>query len=59
LVVELNDDIGNITIENDDENDLTRTFENPFRWKCNICEFVAKSERGLKSHKTRKHENCN
>ena len=59
LVVELNDDIGNITIENDDENDLTRTFENPFSLKCNICEFVAKSERGLKSHKTRKHENCN
>ena len=56
LVVELNDDIGNITIEN--ENQLTRTFDNPFRWKCDFCEFIAKSERGLKTHITRKHEIC-
>ena len=24
----------------------------------NVCDFQVKSERGLKSHKTRKHENC-
>ena len=61
LVVELNDDIGNATIENgdDDDEDLTRTFDNPFRWRCSVCEFTAKSERGLKAHKTRKHKNCN
>ena len=57
MVVELNDDIGNITIESEDNN-LLRTFDNPFKFKCDICEFIAKSERGLKSHKTRKHENC-
>ena len=57
MVVELNDDIGNITIESEDSN-LLRTFDNPFKFKCDICEFIAKSERGLKSHKTRKHENC-
>ena len=56
MVVELNDDIGNITIESEDQ--LLRTFDNPFKFKCNICEFTAKSDRGLKSHKTRKHENC-
>ena len=56
LVVELNDDIGNITIENENENQLTRTFDNPFRWKCDFCEFIAKSERGLKTHIKRKHE---
>ena len=58
LVVELNDDIGNNTIDNEDENQLLRTFDNPFKWKCDICEFIAKSERGLKTHKARKHENC-
>ena len=58
LVVEFNDEIGNITIENEDDVQLTSTFENPFRWKCDICDFLAKSERGLKAHKTRKHENC-
>ena len=57
LVVELNDDMGNITIEND-ENTLLRTFDNPFQFKCNFCDFQAKSERGLKSQKTRKHEIC-
>ena len=57
LVVELNDDMGNITIESE-ENALLRTFDNPFQFKCNFCDFQAKSERGLKSHKTRKHENC-
>ena len=56
LVVELNDDIGNIIIEN--ENQLTRTFDNPFRWKCDFFDFIAKSERGLKTHITRKHEIC-
>ena len=54
LVVELNDDIGNITIENQ----KTRTFDNLFRWKFDFCEFIAKSERGLKTHTTRKHEIC-
>ena len=44
------------TIESEDQ--LLRTFENPFKFKCNICEFTAKSDRGLKSHKTRQHENC-
>ena len=58
LVVELNDDIGNITIENENESQLTRTFDNPFRWKCDFCDFIAKSERGLKTHITRKHEIC-
>ena len=57
LVVELNDDIGNITIESE-ENGLLRTIDNPFQFKCNVCDFRAKSERGLKSHQTRKHENC-
>ena len=57
MVVELNDDLGNITIEGE-ENNLLRTFDNPFQFKCNICDFIAKSERGLKAHKTRKHENC-
>ena len=57
LVVELNDDIGNITIESE-ENGLLRTIDNPFQFKCNVCDFQAKSERGLKSNKTRKHESC-
>ena len=50
-------DIGNITLESED-NTLLKTFDNPFKFKCDICEFIAKSERGLKSHRTRKHENC-
>ena len=37
---------------------LERTFHNP-NLKCNVCEFAAKSERGLKTHRTRKHDNCN
>ena len=57
MVVELNDDIGNMTLESED-NTLLKTFDNPFKFKCDICEFIAKSERGLKSHRTRKHENC-
>ena len=60
LVVELNDDIGNITFESED-NMLLKTFNNPVNpvgFKCDICEFAAKSERGLKTHKTRKHFNC-
>ena len=57
MVVELNDDIGNITIESEDSS-LLKTFDNPFKFKCNICEFTAKSDRGLKTHKSRKHENC-
>ena len=60
LVVELNDDIGNITFESED-NMLHKTFNNPLNpvgFKCEICEFAAKSERGLKTHKTRKHYNC-
>ena len=32
---------------------------NPFLVvKCDSCTFEAKSERGLKTHKTRKHESC-
>ena len=58
MVVELNDDIGNITIENENENQLTGTFDKPFRWKCDFCEFIAKSERGLKTLITRKYEIC-
>ena len=50
LVVEFNDEIGNITIENEDDVQLTSTFENPFKWKCNVCDFLAKSERGLISY---------
>ena len=57
MVVELNDDIGNITFESEDSS-LLKTFDNPFKFKCNICEFAAKSDRGLKTHKSRKHENC-
>ena len=57
MVVELNDDIGNLTIESEDS-PLLKTFDNPFKFKCNICEFTAKSDRGLKTHKSRKHENC-
>ena len=60
MVVELNDDIENITCESD-ENMLLRTFStpiNPVGFKCEICDFAAKSERGLKTHKTRKHCNC-
>ena len=59
LVVELNDDIGNTTIEiESEENGLLRTFDNPFQLKCNVCDFQATSERGLKSHKTRKPKSC-
>ena len=58
LAVELNDDIGNLTIENVDV-PLDQTFKNPFLgFKCDFCDFSAKSERGLKTHKTRKHINC-
>ena len=41
MVVELNDDLGNITIEGE-ENNMLRTFDNPFQFKCNICEFIGK-----------------
>ena len=58
LAVDLNDDIGNLTLDHE-ENSLEQTFKNPFLgFKCDFCEFVAKSERGLKTHKTRKHLNC-
>ena len=53
MVVELNDDIRHITIE---DSTLLKTFAIPFRFKCDICEFIAKSKRGLRSHRTRKHE---
>ena len=43
MVVELNDDIGNITMESEDNN-LLRTFDNPFNSKCDICQFIGKSE---------------
>ena len=50
LAVEFSEDIGN----------LEQTFKNPFLiFKCVVCEFVGKSERGLKTHKTRKHWNHN
>ena len=60
LVVELNDDIGNITYESED-NMLLKTFNNtlnPVDFKGNLCDFAAKLERGLKTHNTRKHDNC-
>ena len=58
LAVDLNDDIGNLTLDHE-ENSLEQTFKNPFLgFKCDFCEFVAKSERGLQTHKTRKHLNC-
>ena len=59
LAVELNDDIGNLTIESED-NSLGQTFKNPFLEgsKCDLCDFTAKSERGLKTHKLRKHWPC-
>ena len=58
LAVVLNDDIGNLTVENVDVT-LNQTFKNPFLgFKCDLCEFAAKSERGLKTHMTRKHINC-
>ena len=50
LAVEFSEDIGN----------LEQTFKNPFLiFKCVVCEFVGKSERGLKTYKTRKHWNHN
>ena len=53
LAVELNDDIGNLTVP------LDQIFKNPFlAFKCDIWDFSAKSERGLKTHKTRKHIIC-
>ena len=58
MAVEFSDDIGKLTPEED--KNLEQTFKNPFLiFKCDICEFVGKSERGLKTHKTRKHWNCN
>ena len=58
LAIEFSDDIGNLSTEKDKS--LEQTFKNPFLvLKCDICDFVAKSERGLKTHKTRKHYNCN
>ena len=59
FAIELNDDIGNLTVESE-EHSLQQTFKNPFlEIKCNFCDFSAKSERGLKTHITRKHCNCN
>ena len=58
LAVELNDELGNITAESDD-NLLEKTFNNPsLGFKCEFCDFIAKTERGLKTHKTRKHCSC-
>ena len=59
LAIELNDDIGNLTVECED-NSLEQTFKNPFLQgsKCDLCDFTAKSERGLKTHKARKHWPC-
>ena len=40
---------------------LLKTFNNPSNpvgFKCDNCEFAAKSERGLKTHMTRKHSKC-
>ena len=38
---------------------MDQTFKNPFLVvKCDLCKFEAKYERGLKTHKTRKHESC-
>ena len=40
LVVEFNDEIGNITIENEDDNQLSSTFEKPYKWKYNIAKLI-------------------
>ena len=53
-MVELNDDIGNITFESED-NMLLKTFNNPSNpvgFECDNCDFAAKT------HKTRKHSKC-
>ena len=43
-----------------EENPLQQTFKNLFLGiRCNFCDFSVKSERGLKTHKSRKHCNCN
>jgi hypothetical protein len=48
-------EIGNDTGESED-NLLEKTFNNPsLGFKCDICESVTKTEKGLKAHKTRKH----
>ena len=58
LAVKLNDELGNITIGSED-NLLESTFNNPSSGlKCELSDFTAKSERGLKTHKTRKHNTC-
>ena len=58
LTIELYDDIGNLTMEKEDIS-MDQTFKNPFlKNKCDMCDFEAKSERGLKTHKNRKHESC-
>ena len=58
LAVELNDTLGDITVESED-NLMEKTFNNPsVGFDCEFCDFIAKTERGLKTHKTRKHCSC-
>ena len=58
LVVEFNDELGNKTAESED-NLMENTFSNPsLGFNCEFCDFIAKTERGLKTHKTRKHCSC-
>ena len=50
FAVEVNDDIGNLT-EAWGNTSMDLTFKNPFLMvKCDLCEFIAKSEKGLKTH---------
>jgi hypothetical protein len=58
LAVELNDTLGDITVESED-NLMEKTFNNPsLGFDCEFCDFIAKTDRGLKTHKTRKHCSC-
>ena len=59
VVVELNNKLGNITAESKD-NLLEKTFNNPsLGFKCDFCDFTAKTERVLKTHNnSRKHCCC-
>ena len=50
---------GNITVESEG-NSFEQTIKNPFLqgFKCDLCDFTAKSERVLKEHKSRKRWPC-
>ena len=55
---ETNDSINVLEKEENEFDDLESTFINPFnKIKCDLCDFKAKDERGLKIHERRKHTN--